>query len=118
MELIEGTNLLQYVNQNHGLKINEVQNIFSQLIIAIEYLHNELNISHRDLKLENVMLDFGFSSIKKNIMSTLCGSIPYCAPEVLKCQTYTKEADIWCLGVILYSLVSGKLPFFCSNLTN
>lgn len=65
MELIEGTNLLQYVNQNHGLKINEVQNIFSQLIIAIEYLHNELNISHRDLKLENVMLDFGFSSIKK-----------------------------------------------------
>lgn len=124
MELIEGTNLLQYVNQNHGLKINEVQNIFSQLIIAIEYLHNELNISHRDLKLENVMLDefnhirlidFGFSSTK-NIMSTLCGSIPYCAPEVLKCQTYTKEADIWCLGVILYSLVSGKLPFFCSNL--
>ncbi|KAK8876425.1 hypothetical protein M9Y10_006632 [Tritrichomonas musculus] len=124
MELIEGIDLLEYVNQNSGLQLKEAQSIFSQLVIAIEYLHVEHNISHRDLKLENIMvdkyghirlIDFGFSS-PKSLMSTICGSIPYCAPEVLECQSYTKEADIWSLGIILYSLSTGNLPFYNTNI--
>lgn len=124
LELIEGINLLDHVNKNRGLPINEAQNIFAQLIIAVEYLHSECNIAHRDLKLENIMLDnyghirlfdFGFSS-PKLLMSTICGSIPYCAPEVLECQEYTKEADIWSMGVILYCLISDHLPFYHQNI--
>lgn len=124
MELIEGISLLEYVNQNRGLKIEDAQNIFGQLIIAMEYLHSEKNVTHRDLKLENIMvdrfnnirlIDFGFST-PKLIMTTLCGSIPYCAPEILKGQAYTKEADIWCMGIILYSLVTDKLPFYSANM--
>ena len=123
MELIDGMTALDYVNQNHGLPLSEVSNLFSQLLIAIEYLHNEAHITHRDLKLENIMIDncghirlidFGFSS-KNSLMSTLCGSIPYCAPEVLSGQLYTKASDIWSMGIILYSLFDGNLPFFHQN---
>lgn len=123
MELVDGVTALDYVNQSHGLPISEVANFFTQLLIAIEYLHDEVHIAHRDLKLENIMIDnsghirlidFGFST-NKSVMSTICGSIPYCAPEVLSGQMYTKESDIWSMGVILYALYDGNLPFFHQN---
>ena len=123
MELVDGMTALDYVNQSHGIPLSEVKNIFTQLLIAIEYLHDEAHITHRDLKLENIMIDscghirlidFGFST-KNSMMSTLCGSIPYCAPELLSGQLYTKESDIWSMGIILYSLFDGNLPFFHSN---
>lgn len=123
MELVEGTNLLNLVNKHKGLPIQEAQNIFAQLIIVIEYLQ-EMNISHRDLKLENIlidkyghisMIDFGFSSLNA-MMSTCCGSVPYCAPEILSGKTYTNSADIWSLGIILFALLQGYLPFFHKNI--
>lgn len=123
MELVDGITTLDYVNQTHGLPISEVRDLFTQLLIAMEYLHDEAHITHRDLKLENIMIDdcghirlidFGFST-KKSMMSTICGSIPYCAPEVLSGQLYTKESDVWSMGVILYALYDGNLPFFHSN---
>ena len=124
MELIDGVSALEYVNRKCGLTIPEVQNIFSQLLIAIEYLHNEAHITHRDLKLENIMIDshdhirlidFGFSS-QNSMMSTCCGSIPYCAPEVLAGNKYSKEADIWSMGIVLFALAHGHLPFFHTNM--
>lgn len=123
MEFIEGTNSLDYVNQYKGLPVEEAQNIFSQLVIVMEYMH-EKNVSHRDLKLENIMIDkyahirlidFGFSSLN-TMMTTCCGSIPYCAPEILSGQNYTKSADIWSLGIILYAILQGYLPFYNSNI--
>ena len=89
----------------------------------MEYMH-EKNVSHRDLKLENIMIDkyahirlidFGFSSLN-TMMTTCCGSIPYCAPEILSGQNYTKSADIWSLGIILYAILQGCLPFYHSNI--
>lgn len=120
MELIEGVSLLNYVNKMHGLPLQESLNLFTELVIALEYLHNEVRVSHRDLKFENIMIDkynhirlidFGFSS-DNSIMSTCCGSIPYCAPEILMGQKYTKASDIWSLGIILYALIDGNLPFY------
>lgn len=124
MELIDGVSLLHYVNERGGLSIQEAKNIFTQLVISIEYLHNEAHITHRDLKLENIMIDshghirlidFGFSTTNP-IMTTCCGSIPYCAPEVLISHNYTKQADIWSMGIILFALIHGNLPFYNKNM--
>lgn len=57
MELIDGISALEYVNKKSGLTIPEAKNFFTQLLISIEYLHNEAHITHRDLKLENIMVD-------------------------------------------------------------
>lgn len=126
IELIEGITALDYVNQTHGVPISDTRSLFCQLLIAMEYLHDEVHITHRDLKLENIMIDncfhirlidFGFST-KKTMMSTLCGSIPYMAPEVLSSQQYTKSSDVWSMGIILYALHNGNLPFFHQNTSN
>ncbi|ORE10437.1 Pkinase-domain-containing protein [Rhizopus microsporus var. microsporus] len=95
---------------------------FHQLTDAINYCHMH-HIVHRDLKLENILLDaddnvkicdFGFARyIQKNqYLETFCGSLSYSAPEVILRKKYTgPETDIWSLGVILYTLLAGEFPF-------
>ena len=88
-------------------------------------------VVHRDLKVENLLLDnennikladFGFSNYyDSSLMSTWCGSPPYAAPELFEGKEYNgPKVDIWSLGVVLYVLVSGTLPFngVSSNLIN
>ncbi|KAL3076339.1 hypothetical protein niasHS_013610 [Heterodera schachtii] len=100
---------------------------FWQIISAVDYLHN-LNIVHRDLKAENLLLDanlqikladFGFSNFFSydGTLDTFCGSPPYAAPEVFEGKRYAgPEIDVWSLGVILYVMVCGVLPFEGLNL--
>ncbi|KAF1798986.1 kinase-like domain-containing protein [Mucor lusitanicus] len=95
---------------------------FLQLIDAIQYCHS-LGIIHRDLKLENILIDendnvkicdFGFArqTDKNQLLKTFCGSLAYSAPEVIQRQNYSGPAtDIWSLGVILHTLLAGELPF-------
>ena len=100
--------------------------IFSQVAGAVHHLHS-LGIYHRDLKLENILIDerqhiklidFGFS-IKSNPSENLkmyCGTPSYMAPELVGKRDYKGWAvDVWALGIILYTILSGYFPFRGNN---
>ncbi|XP_039751794.1 uncharacterized protein LOC120627810 [Pararge aegeria] len=101
---------------------------FSQMVAAVGYCHAS-GVVHRDLKAENLLLDrdmnikladFGFSNeyTAGSPLSTWCGSPPYAAPELFEGRQYDgPKADIWSLGVVLYVLVCGALPFDGSTLS-
>jgi serine/threonine protein kinase len=100
----------------------ETIRIFLEIAEAVHKCH-EKNLTHRDLKLENILLtddlkvkliDFGFTRLydDKVLLDTYCGSSAYAAPEIVAAQRYSgPEADIWSLGVVLYTIVCGYLPF-------
>ncbi|KAG0429974.1 hypothetical protein HPB47_023112 [Ixodes persulcatus] len=100
---------------------------FWQVLSAVEYCHSN-RVVHRDLKAENLLLDcnmnikladFGFSNFfsPDDYLTTWCGSPPYAAPEVFEGKCYIgPEIDVWSLGVVLYVLVCGALPFDGCNL--
>jgi serine/threonine protein kinase len=102
--------------------------LFSHLVAGMEYLHAN-NFAHRDLKPENCLLthdlrlkiaDFGLchSVTTEALLSTQCGSIYYAAPEVIRGEDYDgKAADVWSMGVILYSMLCGTLTWTSTNRT-
>lgn len=133
MEYIEGESLLNYVNSNGKLDEDQARFFFKQLISCVEYLHNQLHVTHRDLKAENIiidvhnnirLIDFGLSSdssandqSSNPMMSTVCGSPAYAAPELIQGNEYSRSVDIWSCGVVLYSMVLASLPFYDENIT-
>ncbi|OHT13417.1 CAMK family protein kinase [Tritrichomonas foetus] len=99
---------------------------FKQICEAIDYLHNEKHIVHRDIKGENILfdefyniklIDFGFSKLNINDekMSTRCGSPVYSSPEIIKGESYNEKTDIWSLGILLYYMATGTVPFISQN---
>lgn len=130
MEYVPNGNLLDQINQSCGIGEHIARKVFIQLIKGLDYLHNSKHICHRDLKLENIMLDrcnnikiidFGLSkdfNPANPVLTTKCGSPPYLAPELLSESSYTATSDLWSAGIILFSMVSGRLPFFDTNTNN
>ncbi|OTA97828.1 hypothetical protein M434DRAFT_7459 [Hypoxylon sp. CO27-5] len=123
LEYCPGDELYNYLLTHGPLPTEKVQKIFTQLVGAVSYVHQQSCV-HRDLKLENILLDkhenvklvdFGFTREyegKSNYLQTFCGTICYSAPEMLKGEKYAGEKiDVWSLGVILYALLCGELPF-------
>jgi serine/threonine protein kinase len=118
--------LLSLLRQVGRLSENCARKHFLQLISAIDYLHNDRHIVHRDIKLENILIDshdniklidfgLGRGFLPENpLFSTLCGSPAYVAPEVIQAKRYTTSADIWSCGIVLFALTAGFLPFFDS----
>jgi len=126
MELMEGGELYQEIISRSTYSENEAVEIMRQLLSALVYLH-DMNIAHRDLKLENLLLqkagqltvklaDFGLSKLFSGSgdMKTACGTPFYVAPDILLAtdeEGYGPPVDMWAVGILLYILLSGRLPF-------
>ncbi|KAK9237642.1 kinase-like domain-containing protein [Lipomyces kononenkoae] len=132
LEYASGGELFDYILENKHLKDNSACRLFAQLVSGVEYLHSK-GIVHRDLKLENLLLDkhkniiitdFGFANVfnpddiingrqTADLMSTSCGSPCYAAPELVVSEgKYSgRKVDVWSCGVILYAMLAGYLPY-------
>ncbi|KAL8595259.1 hypothetical protein ACOMHN_043411 [Nucella lapillus] len=127
MDYAEGGELYDYLNNQRCLSEVETRRIFRQIVAAVHYVHQN-GIVHRDLKLENIILDtnrnvkiadFGLANYfsKNSSLNTFCGSPLYASPEIVNGQPYQgPEVDVWSLGVVLYTLAYGAMPFESGNL--
>lgn len=127
MEFVDGLELFEYLVRRGALPIPQALSFFQQIICGLEYCHHRL-ICHRDLKPENILLDrnlnikiadFGMTSLNPpgSLLETSCGSPHYCDPMVVSGGMYDGlKADIWSCGVILYAMVTGRLPFDDDNI--
>ncbi|KAA1073949.1 Meiosis-specific serine/threonine-protein kinase mek1 [Puccinia graminis f. sp. tritici] len=133
LELVTGGDLFGYVNRNKKLDENEAKFISYQLALALEYMHDQKQISHRDIKPENILLahhgpdprvllaDFGAARLADKAFCSMQGTMSYAAPEVLTVYTRPqgydgKKADVWSLGVCVYTMICGFHPFDNSQL--
>ncbi|KAE9980920.1 hypothetical protein EG328_011938 [Venturia inaequalis] len=123
LEYCSGDELYNHLLETGRMEEQKVQKIFTQLVGSVSYVHQKQCV-HRDLKLENILLDkngnvklvdFGFTREyegKSSYLQTWCGTVCYSAPEMLKGEKYAGEkVDVWSLGIILYALLCGELPF-------
>jgi MAP/microtubule affinity-regulating kinase len=122
MEYASGGEVLDFIVAHGRLQEREARKFFQQIVSAVDYCHKH-HVIHRDIKCENLLLDadlnikiidFGLSNCftPGSLMKTFCGSPTYCAPELIQRREYQgPEIDVWSLGVVLFVLVCGYLPF-------
>ena len=128
MEYASRGDLLNHLISQGKLKESEACRLYQQLMSALDYLHSK-GVAHRDVKPENILLDckcnvkladFGLSNNfeSEELMNTACGSPCYACPEAIAGKPYVgPKADVWSSGVVLFTLISGALPFEDSNLS-
>lgn len=127
MDLVPGGELFDHLRKS---RVSEAytQHLLKQLLDTVKYLH-QFGIIHRDIKPENILLsnhsstpeivltDFGLAKLvgPGDKLQVPCGTLSYVAPEVLNLEGYSREADIWSIGVVGFLMISGSLPFINKN---
>ncbi|XP_046529851.1 maternal embryonic leucine zipper kinase isoform X2 [Equus quagga] len=128
LEYCPGGELFDYIISQDRLSEEETRVIFRQIVAAVAYVHSQ-GYAHRDLKPENLLfdeyhklklIDFGLCAKPKDNkdyhLQTCCGSLAYAAPELIQGKSYLgSEADVWSMGILLYVLMCGFLPFDDDN---
>jgi hypothetical protein len=125
-ELVDGESLRAFTHRQSSRKLSDAvaRRLFQQVVEGVSFCHDQL-VVHRDLKLENLLLDkrqenikiidFGFAmqvASKETKLRAFCGTPSYMAPEIIRGDGYSGFAvDVWALGVVLFALLSGTLPF-------
>ncbi|VDK50482.1 unnamed protein product [Anisakis simplex] len=129
LQFCSGGEMFDYIVKKERLQESEARHFFRQLVQAIAYVHH-MGFAHRDLKPENLLLtedlqlkliDFGLCARPdmglNRPLDTCCGSPAYAAPELIQGSAYLgNEADVWSMGVLLYTLLCGSLPFEDDNM--
>uniref|UniRef100_UPI003AADB8FF ribosomal protein S6 kinase alpha-5 isoform X4 n=1 Tax=Centroberyx gerrardi TaxID=166262 RepID=UPI003AADB8FF len=129
LELLGGGELLERIRRKQHFSETEASRIMRRLVSAVSHMH-DVGVVHRDLKPENLLftdesenseikiIDFGFARLKppdNQLLKTPCFTLQYAAPEILKYDGYDESCDLWSLGVILYTMLSGQVPFQCQE---
>ena len=124
MEYANTGSLFKYIRDKQCLSEEESFKFFSQIINAIYFLHKN-DFIHRDIKPENILIfdnkvcklcDFGCCvELNGKQRSTYCGTTEYMSPEIVNKMEYSKEIDIWSLGILLYEMIHGYSPFNPNN---
>lgn len=124
MEYVKGKSLQNYIRLRKDKKLEEKEciRIYKQILDGIVYLH-ENNVAHRDIKLENILLnevlevkliDFGFSfcSLPTQKLKIFCGTPSYMSPEIVNKRPYLgPPSDMWSMGILFYVMLCGTFPF-------
>jgi len=126
MEYVEGESLHAYLKRQPGRKLHEdeAKRIIKQLLQVLAYLHSK-NVTHRDIKLENIiinhskggalkLIDFGFCccTAPGATLKIFCGTPSYMSPEITRKKDYLgPPTDVWASGILLYALLCGSFPF-------
>lgn len=144
LSYIEGGDLHTFIRQQqkrrqesksipYVIDLISVKRIFAEILLAIEYVHNQ-GLIIRDLKPENILLnreghallaDFGLAVSSGTVhrpsltsKQTVCGTPEYMAPEVIREEEHTTKVDIWSLGILVYELLTGRTPFYSEDSTD
>ena len=120
MEYAKYGNLFYYIKRNNYLSEEKSFQFFMQVVNAVYFLHKN-DLIHRDIKPENILMfenkvlklcDFGWcTKLNGGQRITFCGTVEYMSPEMVNKEEYSKEIDIWSLGILLYEMIHGHSPF-------